>query len=85
MRNRRLDLGLSQKDVADKAGLTRVNYSSIERGRTEPNIEQMISIAHVLDVIPDVNFFKNKCYESELKEMDVSNERVTKHNDKKAM
>ncbi|MEB6549125.1 helix-turn-helix domain-containing protein [Heyndrickxia sporothermodurans] len=61
MRERRDQLGFSQQDVADRAGLSRANYSHIERGRTEPNIEQMISIAEVLKVKPNVNFFKNYC------------------------
>ncbi|ASF40990.1 transcriptional regulator [Halobacillus halophilus] len=61
MRQQREKLNLSQQKVADTAGLTRVNYSSIERGRTEPNIEQMIAIAKALKVTPDVNFFEDFC------------------------
>lgn len=61
MRDRRDQLGLSQQYVADHANLTRANYSHIERGRTEPNIKQMIDIARVLNVKPDANFFKNYC------------------------
>lgn len=61
MRERRNQLGYSQQEVAKSAGLTRVNYSSIERGRTEPSINQMISIARVLEVRANVNFFKNSC------------------------
>ena len=68
MRERREQLGLSQQYVADHAGLTRANYSHIERGRTEPNIQQMISIAKVLNVKPDANFFKDKCDEMEQNE-----------------
>ncbi len=65
MRERREELNLSQQYVADHAGLTRVNYSSIERGRTEPNIKQMISIAKVLNVKPNANFFKDYCYKTD--------------------
>lgn len=61
MRERREQLGLSQQYVADHAELTRANYSHIERGRTEPNIKQMIAIAKVLNVKPNVNFFKDFC------------------------
>ncbi|MCJ0932963.1 helix-turn-helix transcriptional regulator [Virgibacillus halodenitrificans] len=67
MRERRESLELSQQAVADRAGLTRVNYSSIERGRTEPNIQQMVSIANVLKVKPNVNFFKDFCDDMEQK------------------
>lgn len=61
MRDRRNELSLSQQYVADHAGLTRANYSHIERGRTEPNIKQMINIAKVLNVKPNANFFKDYC------------------------
>lgn len=61
MRKQREELCLSQQKVAELAGLTRVNYSSIERGRTEPNIDQMIAIANVLKVEPELNFFEDFC------------------------
>lgn len=65
MRNRRLKLDLSQQEVADRAGLSRGNYSHIERGRTEPNLEQMVSIAKVLKVEPNAKFFTDDCDISE--------------------
>ncbi|KAB2335048.1 helix-turn-helix transcriptional regulator [Bacillus mesophilum] len=61
MRNRRIELGLSQLEVAAKSGLTRANYSHIERGRSEPNLSQMVSIAKALNVAPNANFFVDKC------------------------
>lgn len=67
MRDRRIKLNLSQQEVADRAGLSRGNYSHIERGRSEPNLEQMISIAKVLKVEPNANFFADDCYDSEQK------------------
>lgn len=69
MKNRRLSLNFSQQDVADKIpDLTRGNYSSIERGRTEPSLNQMIEISKVLKVKPEVNFFKDYCDDMEQKE-----------------
>lgn len=67
MRERRLKLDLSQQEVANGAGLSRANYSHIERGRSEPNLEQMISIAKVLKVEPNAKFFADNCYETEQK------------------
>lgn len=64
MKQRRIELGLSQQDVADLTGMTRANYAHIERGRHEPNLEQMEAIAKVLKVKGDINFFKNYCDES---------------------
>lgn len=74
MRKRRDALNLSQQEVADNSNMSRANYSHIERGRSEPNIEQMISIAKVLKVKPDVNFFKDFC--DELEQMGASREVV---------
>jgi len=65
MRKRRNELRLSQQEVAERAELSRANYSHIERGRSEPNLEQMISIAKVLKVKPDANFFKDFCDKTE--------------------
>lgn len=69
MRMRRIELGFSQQEVADKAGLSRANYSHIERGRSEPNLNQMISIAKVLNVAPNANFFAKEC---DIKEQKVN-------------
>ena len=67
MRERRDKLGLSQQEVADRAGLSRANYSHIERGRREQNLKQMIGIAKVLKTNPDAYFFKDYCDEKEQK------------------
>lgn len=61
MKNRRLELKLSQQQVADLAGMTRGNYAHIERGRHEPNIEQMERIAKALQVKATIDFFKHDC------------------------
>ncbi|PSL42167.1 putative transcriptional regulator [Planomicrobium soli] len=71
MRNRRLTLNLSQQEVAESAGLSRANYSHIERGRSEPNLEQMISIAKVLKVEPNAKFFADECDEMEQRQLVV--------------
>ena len=60
MKERRLFLGLSQEEVAEKANMFRANYAHIERGRHEPSIEQMEAIAKALMVKPELNFFANE-------------------------
>ena len=71
MRKRRLQLGLSQQQAADRAGLSRGNYAHIERGRHEPSIEQMEAIAKALEIDnPLIIFFKNHCDELYQKEDD---------------
>lgn len=60
MRKRRLDLEMSQEEVANKAGMARAVYSHIEVGRSKnPSIEQMESISKALKVKPDINFFRD--------------------------
>lgn len=61
MRDRRKELGLYQHEVAKLAGMTRANYAHIERGRHEPNLEQMTSIARALKVKAEANFFEDVC------------------------
>lgn len=61
MKQRRLELGLTQQQVADKAGIKRAHYSHIERGIRDLNLEQMESIAQALDIDFDGSFFRKNC------------------------
>lgn len=70
MLKRRKALKLTQEDVAKRAGMTRANYAHIERGRHNPSIEQMKSIAKALKVKPDLDFFENDCDETYHPNMD---------------
>ncbi|HBC94329.1 MAG TPA: XRE family transcriptional regulator [Pelotomaculum sp.] len=66
MRKRRVELGLSQEEVANMADMARAVYSHIEVGRNKnPSIAQMESIAKALKVKPDINFFRDFCDEME--------------------
>lgn len=62
---RRKELGLTQEEAAKRAGMTRGNWSHIERGRHEPSIEQMQVISDVLGVEPTIDFFEDVCYETD--------------------
>ncbi|MCZ7662593.1 MAG: cupin domain-containing protein [Thermoleophilia bacterium] len=50
IRQRRLDLRLTQSDIASSAGLTKSFVSQIERGVTAPSISTLRGIAKALDV-----------------------------------
>ncbi|MBC9808150.1 helix-turn-helix transcriptional regulator [Carnobacterium maltaromaticum] len=39
---------LTQKTIADKAGIARTTYSSIEQGRRNPSVKNAMRIAEVL-------------------------------------
>ncbi|MBN2910802.1 helix-turn-helix transcriptional regulator [Polycladomyces sp. WAk] len=57
MRKRRMALGLTQAEVAKRAGLTRSHYSKIERGKRDLNIDQIMNISKALDIPFDQSFF----------------------------
>ncbi|WYQ41279.1 helix-turn-helix transcriptional regulator [Bacillus sp. FSL W7-1321] len=64
LRKRRLELGLTQNELADQLNMSRANYGHIERGRHEPSLKQMALISKVLKVKLEINFFKNYCDET---------------------
>jgi transcriptional regulator with XRE-family HTH domain len=47
---RRLELGLSQKDVAHSIGMTQPHLSLIESGDANPNINTLVRLATALDL-----------------------------------
>lgn len=50
LRSRRRELGLTLKEVADRAGLTAGFISQIERDLTTPSLSSLVSVSQVLDV-----------------------------------
>lgn len=53
IRNAREDLDLSQKDMSDMIPMNQSNYSKIERGLQEPNLEQLRRICQILKLDPN--------------------------------
>ena len=49
---RREDMDLSQRDMANLIPMNQSNYSKIERGVQEPNLEQLRSICQILNLDP---------------------------------
>lgn len=58
LQRHRIDAGLTQEDLAHKAGMTRTHYQQLERGwwkrdaPSNPSIKILIRLAQVLDVDP---------------------------------
>lgn len=50
LRERRREVGMTLKDVADAAGLSVGFISQIERGITVPSLSSLVSVSRVLDV-----------------------------------
>ena len=49
----RLNKSLSQSEMAKKINLTQQTYSDYERGKTNPDIETLITIANILETTID--------------------------------
>lgn len=49
LRQKRKSIGMTQNDLADKAGLTRVYIGLIERGATSITLEKVYKLAAALD------------------------------------
>jgi len=56
LRNKRIELGLTQTEVAKKAEISQQCYNYIETGNRNPSIQVLKRIAKVLD-ITDINLF----------------------------
>lgn len=50
MKNRRKELGMTQQDLADKCGLSRVSISNYESGKAEPTMDNIELLSKVLRV-----------------------------------
>ena len=59
IRERREQLGISQKELAEKAGISQSFLCDIEQGRCKPSIDTAVKLAHVLDV-SDIAFWSAK-------------------------
>lgn len=57
IKERRERLGISQKELAERAKISQSFLCDIEQGRCKPSIETAIKIAEVLDVA-DIKFFE---------------------------
>ncbi len=49
LREARLRAGLTQAEVARRAGLSRASYTNIEKGYKHPSLATALRIAHVLN------------------------------------
>lgn len=57
VKDRRLELGLTQVQMAERLGITQPGYAAIEAGKREPGLNQILRLAAALnttahDLIP---------------------------------
>lgn len=57
IKEKREQLGISQKELAERAKISQSFLCDIEQGRCKPSIDTAIKIAQVLDVA-DIKFFE---------------------------
>ncbi|MFH1601648.1 MAG: helix-turn-helix transcriptional regulator [Candidatus Shapirobacteria bacterium] len=50
IQKRRKEMGFTQEDVADKAGISRAYMGYIEQGRNAPSLEILEKIARILKI-----------------------------------
>ena len=56
IKEKREQLGISQKELAERAKISQSFLCDIENGRCKPSIDTAIKLAQVLDVV-DIKFF----------------------------
>ena len=57
IKERREQLGISQKELAEKVGISQSFLCDIEQGRSKPSIDTAVKIADAL-TISDIKFFE---------------------------
>lgn len=50
IRQRRLERGMSQENMADQLGISTTAYGDLERGRTELTLSRLVQIGKILEV-----------------------------------
>lgn len=71
LRNRARQLGLSDAEVARRAGLTERRYAHYVAGTREPNLATLVSICEVLDSTPSEMLLESTPDASAASERDV--------------
>ena len=59
IKERREELGMSQKELAEKAGISQSFLCDIEQGRSKPSIDTAVKLADALS-ISDIKFFETE-------------------------
>lgn len=58
IKERRIDKGMSQEEVAKKLGISQQAYSRYENGNREPGLQTILLIADILGFAPE-DFFNS--------------------------
>ena len=64
LRQRRAELGLTQEEVAKRAGLSRSSYANIEGSARAPSFKAVVAIKRAIGYDGDDIFFDDDCLET---------------------
>lgn len=73
----RLESGISQKELAEKLGVSPTNIYNYEIGRTQPSIEWLVKIADFFDISVDYLIGRTDDF-GNIKKSDVEIDKTTK-------
>ena len=59
IKEKREELGITQKELAEKIGISQSFLCDIEQGRSKPSIDTAVKLADALD-ISDIKFFEGE-------------------------
>lgn len=62
LKSLRKSLGLTQQQLADKLGISRVNYTRYETNVSSPDFQTLVAIADFYDVSLDVIFGRKEYF-----------------------
>jgi len=67
LRNKRLQMGLTQEEMASRIGIERSTYTNIELGRKNPSLAVALKIKEILQTQDDKIFLNNECQKGTFK------------------
>lgn len=76
LKARRLELGLTQVDVANQLGITKQSYAAWENGKTKPNQKNLQKLSQILNVVMDYFLSEHEIVEIYL-QLDEDNRQKT--------
>ena len=53
IKNKRMQLGLSQEELGEKLGVTKVSVCGYEKGTRTPNLKNFVDLLDILDLTPN--------------------------------
>lgn len=72
LKEKRVSMGMSQKEAADKIGVSKSMFSLYENGQRFPSVEKLILISHVFDMPVYEIISEKDCSETYIKSLELA-------------